>query len=89
MSLIQKNINGRNKSSGVQNTSVMVHKHRMRLSGFCFTELLIWCRQRHYNDGLQYAWQEYRLEPDMRPTVVAGVLEEGAGEKEKKRLEGY
>jgi len=40
--------------------------------------------QRHYRGGLQYAWQEYRLQSGMRLSVIAVVLEEGADEKRQK-----
>lgn len=63
----------------------MLHRHRMR-HFFTSQSSHRDADKRHYRGGLQYAWQEYRLEPVLRLTVVPGVLEEGAGEKGQKEI---
>lgn len=86
MSLSQENINGRNKSLFLSAEHQPDATQTQNEVVFYFTELPTWCRQRHYRGGLQYAWQEHRLVPVMRLTVVVVVLEEGADEKRQKEI---
>lgn len=87
MSLSQENINGRNKSLFLSAEHQLDATQTQNEAFFYSTELLTWCRQRHYRGGLQYACQEGRLQPGVRPTVVCRSCVGGRGWRKKAKRE--